>query len=273
MAVRKKTIKATKEEKEPVHKVTQVVEVVDDATGQTTPAVDQDMVEKEEIKEVVDELKDEVADVEEKVGELEEKVEPDVSTQEAKPEVPAQIAPKEKDKAVIEEIFGNNQTGVMPEITGGSSGSGKSLLIWALVVIGVALLTGLGLLVAVRGPESVTSMFASPTPTPTSTPVPTPTPVSPNRADITLEVLNGSGVGGAAAKMQEFLEGKGYDVGKAGNADKTDYAETEIHVKKDKEQYISVLEADLGEGYTVGTSAADLEDDAAFDAQIIVGKE
>lgn len=161
----------------------------------------------------------------------------------------------------------------MPEISGSSGGAGKSLFVWALIVIGVAILTGLGLLVAVRGPESVTSMFTSPTPTPSSAPSPTPTPVTPNRADITIEVLNGSGVAGAAAKMQEFLEGKGYDVGRAGNAGKTDYKETEIHVKSDKESYISLLKGDISEGYTVGTAAADLADDSDYDAQVIVGKE
>ena len=254
MAVRKKA--ATKKdlpagqagEKEAAPMVTQVVEVVDE-----------DTISKEVVKEVVDELKEEIGDVEEKVEELEEKVEPEKS--------------KEKDKEVIEEIFGNQEKSVMPEISGSSGGGSKSLFVWALIVIGVAILTGLGLLVAVRGPESVTSMFTSPTPSPTSTPTPTPTPVAPNRADSTIEILNGSGVAGAAAKMQEFLEGKGYDVGRAGNADKTDYKETEIHVKSDKKQYLSLLEDDVSEGYTVGTAAADLADDSDYDAQVIVGKE
>lgn len=258
MAARKKSVKA----KEPPAKVTQVVEVVDEATGETKPAVEE-MIEKEEIKEVVDELKEEVTDVEEKVEELEEKVEPATAAEK----------PKDKDKEVLEEIFGNKDKGVMPEISGSSGGGGKSLFFWALIVVGVAILTGLGLLVAVRGPESITSMFVTPTPTPTSTPTPTPTPAVPNRADITIEVLNGSGVGGAAAKMQEFLEGKGYDVGRAGNADSSDYEETEIHVKSQSQEFLSLLEDDISEGYTVGSASADLADNSDFDAQVIVGKE
>ncbi len=258
MTTRKKTSKSKKEEaKEVAPVITHVVEIVDDASGESKPV--EDTIKKEEVKEVVDELKEEIGDVEEKVEELEEKVETE--------------KPKEKDKEVLEEIFGNHDKDVMPEISGSSGGTGKSLFVWALIVIGVAILTGLGLLVAVRGPESVTSMFTSPTPSPTSTPTPTPTPVALNRADITIEVLNGSGVAGEAAKMREFLEGKGYDVGRAGNADTTDYKETEIHVKSDKKQYVSLLQDDIAEGYTVGSSAADLSDGSDYDAQVIVGKE
>lgn len=263
MATRRKTVKQKKEV--PVSVVTHVVEIVDEASGESKPV--EDTIKKEEVKEVVDELKDEMGDVEEKVEELEEKVEPEDK------ETPPVATEKPKEKEVLEEIFGNHDKGVMPEISGSSKGAGKSLFVWALIVIGVAILTGLGLLVAVRGPESVTSMFTSPTPTPSSTPIPTPTQVALNRADITIEVLNGSGVAGEAAKMREFLEGKGYDVGRAGNANKTDYVETEIHVKSDKEQYLSLLQGDIGEGYTVGSSAADLSAGSDYDAQVIVGKE
>lgn len=265
MAIRKRTTKPKKDVKESAPVITHVVEIVDDS-GESKPV--EDTIKKEEVKEVVDELKEEVGDVEEKVEELGEKVEP-----EDKVALPVAAEKQEKEKEVLEEIFGNKDKGVMPEISGSSGGAGKSLFVWALIVIGVAIATGLGLLVAVRGPESITSMFTSPTPSPTSTPSPTPTPLLPARADITIEVLNGSGVAGAAAKMQEFLKGKGYDVGRAGNADKTDYKETEIHVKSDKKQYLSLLGDDLAEGYTVGTAAADLVDDSDFDAQIIVGKE
>ncbi|OGG14403.1 hypothetical protein A2875_01230 [Candidatus Gottesmanbacteria bacterium RIFCSPHIGHO2_01_FULL_46_14] len=260
MLTKKKIVKPKKEEGKEAPMVTQVVEVVDEASGETKPI--EDTIKKEEVKEVVDELKEEVVDVQEKVSELEQKVEP-----------VAAEAPKEKDKAVIEEIFGNNQSGVMPEISGKENGSSKSLIVWALVVIAVAIVTGLGLLVAVRGPESVTSMFVTPTPTPTLAPTPTPTPVAPNRADITVEVLNGSGVAGAASKLREFLEGKGYTVGHAGNATTSDYKKTEIHVKKDKEQYLSLLKNDIAEGYTVSSAAADLSDNSSYGAQVIVGKE
>jgi len=266
MATRKKTKKS--EAKEATPKIRQVVEVVDESTGQSKPALEDEVVEKEEIKEVVDELKEEVEDVSEKVEELEEKVEPEDKD---KPAVVAET-PKEKDKEVLSEIFGNNNKGVMPEISGSSGGGGKSLFVWALIVIAVAILTGLGLLVAVRGPESITSMFVAPTQTPTPTLTPTPTSVAPNRADITVEVLNGSGISGAAAKMQEYLEGKGYDVGRAGNADTSDYEETELHVKSQSQEFLSLLEDDISEGYTVGSASADLEEDSDYDAQVIVGK-
>ncbi|MBI4062553.1 LytR C-terminal domain-containing protein [Candidatus Gottesmanbacteria bacterium] len=264
MATRKKTPKIKKAELKEAPVVTHVVEIVDEASGETKPLPE--TIEKEEVKEVVDELKEEVGDVEEKVEELEEKVEPEDKATPTPTEKP-------KEKEVLEEIFGNHDKGVMPEISGRSGVGGKSLFVWALIVVGVAILTGLGLLVAVRGPESITSIFTNPTPTPTSTPIPTPTPALPARADIRIEVLNGSGIAGAAAKMQEYLEGMGYDVGRAGNADMTGYKETEIHVKADKKQYLSLLQDDIAQGYTVGTAAADLSAGSDYDAQVIVGIE
>jgi len=115
MLTKKKIVKPKKEEGKEAPMVTQVVEVVDEASGETKPI--EDTIKKEEVKEVVDELKEEVVDVQEKVSELEQKVEP-----------VAAEAPKEKDKAVIEEIFGNNQSGVMPEISGKENGSSNRLL-------------------------------------------------------------------------------------------------------------------------------------------------
>lgn len=266
MTKRTKSKKSDLSEAPPV--VTHVVEVVDDATGESLPI--EDSVKKVEIKEVVDELKDEVEDVQEKVGELEDKVQ-----LEDNPPVSHEETRKEAEKEVIGEIFGDKETGVMPEISGSTKGPEKSLIVWACIVIGVALLTGLGLLMIVRGPSTVTSLFVKPTPTPTPSPVstPTPTPVLSDRSQLTIEVLNGSGKAGAAAKMQDFLKGKGYTVKKVGNAETSDFDKTQIHVKKDKEAFLGLLKTDVGEGYTVSSPAADLSDNSSYDAQVIVGKE
>jgi hypothetical protein len=94
---------------------------------------------------------------------------------------------------------------------------------------------------------------------PTPTLAPTPTVATPNRADITIEVLNGGGVPGAAGKMKTFLEDKGYKVGSTANADAYTFDETEIDVKPGKEAYLKLLQADLASDYTVGTSTATLD--------------
>lgn len=262
MATRKKVLKPKKDEaKEEKAQavVTQVVEVVGDAV---------DSIPKEEVKEVVDELKEEVSDVSEKVEELEEKVEPEQALGE-----PKQVSKKETDKEVIEELFDKRENTVTPELAGYKDRGSKSMVLWVVIVIGVALLTGFGLLVLVQGPSSLTSFFASPTPTPTSTPTPTPTPEVANRSALTIEVLNGSGKAGAAGVMRKFLEEKGYTVDSVGNADRSNFEQTEIHVKEDKEDYLSLLKEDLSESYTVSTAAADLAPEAEVDAQVIVGLE
>lgn len=48
------------------------------------------------------------------------------------------------------------------------------------------------------------------------------------RARIRVEVRNGSGIGGAAARMTTFLRGQGFDVVDFGNADRMDHGRTHV---------------------------------------------
>ena len=66
----------------------------------------------------------------------------------------------------------------------------------------------------------------SPTATLGASPVPSPTPVS-----ITISVLNGSGVVGAAGTAAEKLKSAGFDVTNIGNADRQSYKKTKITSK------------------------------------------
>jgi LytR cell envelope-related transcriptional attenuator len=50
----------------------------------------------------------------------------------------------------------------------------------------------------------------------------------PDRSRIRVEVRNGSGLGGAAGRMTEFLRGQGFDVVDFGNADRFDVARTHV---------------------------------------------
>lgn len=73
--------------------------------------------------------------------------------------------------------------------------------------------------------------------------------------------------------MKKALEAKGYTVKDTGNTEEYTYDKTEIHVKVSKKDALSLAEADLKSTYSLGTSAADLEDSVAYDVRVIVGKE
>ncbi|MDO8451638.1 MAG: LytR C-terminal domain-containing protein [bacterium] len=182
---------------------------------------------------------------------------------------------RESKRDVISEIFQKNESMGYPDISIHKKRTSKTMVIWAMIVILVAGGIGLGLVLISRGTLVLPSMFASPSPTPTPepSPTPTPTPSSVNREDITLHVLNGGGVPGAATKMKNFLEEKGYSVEDTGNAKEYTYTETMIVVKPGKEAYITLLEEDLKLEYILGKSEATLPEDASYDVEVIVGKE
>lgn len=126
-------------------------------------------------------------------------------------------------------------------------------------------------------PEPTTT-DESPTPTSKATPTPTgrttPAPTSSSeldRSNLKLEVLNGSGVAGAATKMSNALKDLGYEVTSSGNADNFEYENTEIQLKSTKKAYLDMLKEDLGDDYTIGSATSDYTGDA--DGVIIVGKE
>lgn len=102
------------------------------------------------------------------------------------------------------------------------------------------------------------------------TPPVTPTPAL-TRADIKIQVLNGSGTPGAAGKTADFLEDKGYEDIKTGNADSYDYEKTVVKIKEDKKDYLELLRSDLSGEYTLAADTETLETDSSFDAIIILG--
>ncbi|MFZ5844900.1 MAG: LytR C-terminal domain-containing protein [Patescibacteria group bacterium] len=181
------------------------------------------------------------------------------------------VEPPEKRKEVVEELFKGEETGVTPEIAVYKGSSKRTIFVWAATVIALALVIGGGLILAARGGLRRVTIFA-PKPTPTPTLIPTPTPEPVKRENLTIEVLNGGGIAGAASKMKKFLEEKGYKVEAVGNTEAYTYGETEILVKPEKAVYLSLLEEDLKDEYTIGTATATLTAEAAYDAQIIVGK-
>lgn len=190
----------------------------------------------------------------------------------AEPEEPTGESEIRKEK--VEELYQDTKKSmVMPEISVHKGRPIRSLFVWAIVTICVALLTG-GILFAAAKKMSPTKLFARPTPTPTSAPIatPTPTPAAIDKASFEIKVLNGGGTPGAAGKMRTFLEDKGYTVASTGNTDEYTYTTTEIHGKETMKNAIANLQADLTDTYILGTVAADLSASASADVEVIVGK-
>lgn len=125
--------------------------------------------------------------------------------------------------------------------------------------------------VTITQPVASESPTIMPTPTLVATPSPTLAPI--DRSKISIEVLNGGGVPGAAKKMSDFLTNLGYTVSSTGNADSFDYATTTVEVKSTEQSLLSLLKDDLAGSYTVGTADASLSSGTTYDARVIVGKQ
>ncbi|MBI2028682.1 MAG: LytR C-terminal domain-containing protein [Candidatus Levybacteria bacterium] len=181
-----------------------------------------------------------------------------------------------------------------------NQGSGKSKK-FLFIVIFLLLLLGVGYLVVqyfLPSKNETKSLTITPTPTeyqfPTDTPTPQATPTASlkpttgpttkpttnpvdqasglDRSTLSVEVQNGSGEAGVAAKASDILKGFGYKVASTGNADNYDYQDVTIQVKSTKSKYLTLLKKDLGFSYTVGTTSADLSSESTADALIIIGK-
>ncbi|MDP3941317.1 MAG: LytR C-terminal domain-containing protein [bacterium] len=182
----------------------------------------------------------------------------------------------------------------------------KTLLILALflMLLGGVLFVGSRLLGTKEDQKKVESARVAPTAiiVPTDTPVPSeepsptkkeekketkaPTPTTKeekktidpvdkatglDRSGLTVDILNGSGVSGAAGKMSSLLKDLGYVIGSTGNADNFDYQNVTIQVKSTKSKYLPLLKKDIGSSYSVGDASSSLASGSA-DVVIIVGK-
>lgn len=101
----------------------------------------------------------------------------------------------------------------------------RLLLILGFLIVMTGLLGGLIYLQQTH--QSILPM-AKPTPTPTEAPTPTPTPPAVAKSDLTVEVQNGTGTPGQAAKAKGLMEGLEYTKITTGNADTTDHETTEV---------------------------------------------
>jgi hypothetical protein len=112
------------------------------------------------------------------------------------------------------------------------------------------------------------SSGVSPTPAVSGAPQVTPTPATVT-STTTLEILNGSGVSGAAGKTATSLEKLGYKITKTGNASNSNYKLSVVYVNPnftDTDKLLQDLKTTFGSATISGT----LKDSTAS-AQIIVG--
>jgi hypothetical protein len=93
-----------------------------------------------------------------------------------------------------------------------------------------------------------------------------------NKSEWTLEVLNGSGVPGAAAKAAAKLTEQGYEVVKTGNADNQDYTKSELFIAENMQSKAQLLIDDLSSDYTFSSTPEVLKN-STVSARIIIGKD
>lgn len=112
---------------------------------------------------------------------------------------------------------------------------------------------------------------AEPSASPEESPEPSPeASEEPVEGELSVSVLNGSGVPGAAGKVVDIIKGLGYSEVSAGNADNFDYEQTIVRYKSEyTDEADEIVEA--LDGYDVVKE--ELDDDSEYDIEIVVGVE
>jgi len=151
--------------------------------------------------------------------------------------------------------------------------SGKKILVISIVL--VLLLIGGYFINKKFSISSQVRDVVQPTPIATPASLPTPTPVSKpvlNRSDWSLEILNGTDVTGAARQIANEARDLNYLVVKIGNADKNNYLVSQILVRKELEDQIELVIADLRDVIKIASIAGELKEGTAS-ARIIIGED
>jgi hypothetical protein len=120
--------------------------------------------------------------------------------------------------------------------------------------------------------------FLASKPTATQSPEPTIIPPSPtptiivNREELRVRVLNGSGITGKAAQLKGLLTDAGYVAVTAGNADRSDYIQSQVNIKPGKMDVKDTVLADIARMISSPTlGQLDAKDSA--DVVIIIGRD
>lgn len=114
------------------------------------------------------------------------------------------------------------------------------------------------------GPTGATAALS-----PTVVVTPTPVPVKLDLSKLKVQVLNGSGVKGKAAKVAGILEGLGFGDITTGNSSKLGFDEMEVKFKPAAKEVQDLLEKELG-GYGP-YGFGELSESSAYDVVLVVG--
>jgi len=135
-------------------------------------------------------------------------------------------------------------------------------------VLGILILAGVVTLTVLyfKVPEKK-AIITEPTPTPQVTEAPKTTIAN---ADITFEVLNGSGISGQAAKYGKQLETLGFKVSSLGNAE-GEHTGLTIYIVASLEAQKNTLMADIKEEFPQASYAGALTDGTTL-VRLIIGK-
>lgn len=147
-------------------------------------------------------------------------------------------------------------------------------IFFAILLVVVVLLVGLYFLGVYKKSQLQQGGTAANTkqiiPSPSAVPTATPTPVALKKSELSVIVLNGSGVAGAAGEISTLLKDLGYTVKSVGNASKFDYTGITIFIKQGKKEYLEQLKKDLVKEDS-GIETA-IDDKIKADVEIVVGK-
>lgn len=148
------------------------------------------------------------------------------------------------------------------------------------IIVPTALLVGAlvgGLITYFSGISKLNMVVSSPSPIATTIPevqeTPKSSPASEVKRDgIKVQILNGSGVAGAAGKAKTLLEGLGYKDVDTGNAASSDFATTEVAVKESNDSYLDLIINDLSKNYEAKEGSKPLSASSKYDIVITLGK-
>jgi len=151
----------------------------------------------------------------------------------------------------------------------------KSGKIWTAVFgIFIALAIVSGLLIYIEGASKSNQQGIIPTPTPIIAQEQSPTPTP--EIDVSkykIEVLNGSGISGEAARAKQLLEEEKFTVSSIGNADTLNYQKTIIQSKKTvPKEFLEKLKSFLEKLYVLD-DVKELDESEKSHVVIIVGSE
>lgn len=147
------------------------------------------------------------------------------------------------------------------------------------IIVPTALLVGAlvgGLITYFSGIANLsTDSSSSPTPMASVEPVVTEATATPKstfkRDSLKVQVLNGSGVSGAAGKAKTLLEGLGYSGVDTGNASASNFTTTEVAVKESAKEFLDLVIKDLSKDYTATAAAKVLPTSSKYDIVITLG--